>query len=63
MLVGCKILMGVGASAIQANGMAMVAGAFSDSERGKAAGLHMTAVGLGAVSGPILGGAIDSLLD
>ena len=63
MLVACKILMGVGASATQANGMAMVAGAFSDSERGKAAGLHMTAVGLGAVSGPILGGAIDSLLD
>ncbi len=62
LLVG-KILMGVGASAIQANGMAMVANAFPDRERGKAAGLHMTAVGLGAVTGPIIGGAIDSLFD
>lgn len=63
MLLACKIFMGVGASAIQANGLSMVAGAFSDSERGKAAGLHMTVVGLGAVGGPLLGGAIDSLLD
>lgn len=63
MLLACKIFMGVGASAIQANGLSMVAGAFPDSERGKAAGLHMTVVGLGAVTGPIIGGAIDSLLD
>lgn len=63
MVLSSKVLMGVGASAIQANGMAMVAGAFPDSERGKAAGLHMTVVGVGAVGGPMLGGAIDSLLD
>jgi EmrB/QacA subfamily drug resistance transporter len=63
MVLSSKILMGVGASAIQANGMAMVAGAFPDTDRGKAAGLHMTVVGIGAVGGPMLGGAIDSLLD
>ena len=63
MVLTGKILMGVGASALQANGMAMVAGAFQDSERGKAAGLHMTVVGVGAVGGPIIGGTIDSLMD
>ena len=46
-LVG-KLLMAVGASAVQANGMAMVVAAFPDSVRGKAFGFHMTMVGLGA---------------
>ena len=57
-----KILMGVGASTIQANGIAMIVSSFEDEERGKALGLHMTVVGLGAVGGPILGGSIESLL-
>ena len=60
-LVG-KLLMAVGASAVQANGMAMVVAAFPDSVRGKAFGFHMTMVGLGAIGGPVLGGGIDSLL-
>ncbi|MEC7734004.1 MAG: MFS transporter [Chloroflexota bacterium] len=55
-----KIFMGVGASALQANGMAMVASSFPDDERGKALGLHMTIVGLGAIGGPVIGGIIDS---
>lgn len=57
-----KILMGVGASTIQANGIAMIVSSFEDEERGKALGLHMTVVGLGAVGGPILGGSIESFL-
>ena len=63
MVLSGKILMGVGACVAQANGMAMVARAFPDSERGRAAGLHMTVVGIGAVGGPVVGGGIDSLLD
>ena len=57
-----KVLMGLSASALQANGMAMVAGAFPDSERGKASGLHMTSVGIGAMAGPLLGGGMESWL-
>ena len=60
-LIG-KLLMAVGASAVQANGMAMVVAAFPDSVRGKAFGFHMTMVGLGAIGGPVIGGSIDSLL-
>ncbi len=60
MVIVGKIFMGIGASALQANGMAMIAGSFPDEERGKALGLHMTIVGLGAIGGPILGGGIDS---
>ena len=63
MVIVGKILMGIGASALQANGMAMTAGAFPDSERGKALGLHMTAVGIGAVGGPVFGGVIEGLWD
>ena len=55
MVIMGKVLMGVGASALQANGMAMTAGAFSDSDRGNALGLHMNAVGIGAVGGPVFG--------
>ena len=61
MVIVGKILMGVGASALQANGMAMTAGAFSDADRGRALGLHMTAVGIGAVGGPVFGGLIEGL--
>lgn len=62
LVVTGKILMGVAASALQANGMAMVANAFPDKERGKALGFHMTAVGIGAVGGPVIGGGIESLM-
>jgi len=60
-LIG-KVIMALGASAVQANGIAMMASTFPEHERGKAMGLHMTAVGIGAVGGPIIGG-IDSLFD
>lgn len=60
-LVG-KAIMALGASAVQANGIAMMASSFPEHERGKAMGLHMTAVGVGAVGGPLVGG-IDSLFD
>ena len=61
MILAGKVVMALGASAVQANGIAMIAATFPERERGKAMGLHMTAVGVGAVGGPIVGG-IDSLL-
>ena len=38
--------------------MALMVDAFPNQERGKALGLYMTIIGLGAASGPILGGFI-----
>ena len=52
-ILTAKIIMGIGASAVQANGMAMIASAFDDNQRGKALGLHMTVVGIGAIGRPI----------
>ena len=60
MLIAAKVLQGVGAAAIQANGMAMIVGAFPDRERGRAVGLHMTVIGTGSISGPIIGGLLIS---
>ena len=60
-ILTAKIIMGIGASAVQANGMAMIASAFDDDQRGKALGLHMTVVGIGAIGGPIIGGGIDGV--
>ena len=53
-----KVLQGVGASMIQANSMAIVTSTFPDTERGKAIGLLMTVVGIGGMSGPVIGGAL-----
>ena len=57
-----KLLQGVGAAMVQANGMAIVTSTFPANERGKAIGLFMTVVGLGAVSGPIVAGAVVGFL-
>lgn len=57
-----KVLQGVGAAMVQANGMAIVTSVFPASERGKVIGLFMTTVGMGAIAGPIVGGSIVSLL-
>ena len=53
-----KVLQGVGSAMIQANGMAIVTSSFPASERGKVIGLFLTVVGLGAISGPVIGGAV-----
>ena len=57
-----KVLQGVGAAMIQSTGMAIVTTTFSSSERGKVIGLFMTVVGVGAIAGPALGGAVVGLL-
>ena len=53
-----KALQGVGAAMVQANGMAIVTSTFAPSERGKAIGLFLTVVGMGAIAGPVVGGAV-----
>ena len=57
-----KVLQGVGAAMVQANGMAIVTSTFPASERGKVIGLFLTVVGMGAIAGPVVGGSVVSLL-
>jgi EmrB/QacA subfamily drug resistance transporter len=57
-LITAKGMQGVGAAMVQANGMALMAEAFSDRQRGMAIGLYMTIIGLGAVGGPVIGGIL-----
>lgn len=55
-LLAAKAVQGLGAAMIQANGMALMAESFPNNERGKALGLYMTVIGLGATGGPVIGG-------
>ena len=57
-LIFVKILQGVAAAAIQANGMAIIIDVFPNIERGKALGMHMSVIGVGSISGPIIGGTL-----
>ncbi len=59
-LILSRVLMGVGAAMSQGPSMAIIIAAFPASERGKALGLQMSAVGAGSVAGPALGGVIVS---
>ena len=63
LLIGAKVLQGVGSAMIQGNSMAIVISTFSETERGKALGSHLSVVGTGAVAGPALGGFLVSVLD
>ena len=58
MLLLARILQGVGAAMTQGTGMAIMTSVFPPSERGRAIGLLMTTVGVGAVAGPAIGGVI-----
>ncbi|MYD51976.1 MAG: MFS transporter [Dehalococcoidia bacterium] len=57
-LIGARVLMGLGASMTQATSMAILLSAFPESERGKALGLQISALGAGAVGGPAIGGFV-----
>jgi EmrB/QacA subfamily drug resistance transporter len=63
MIVVAKVIQGIGAAGVQANGMAMITEVFSDRERGKAIGLHTAVIGTGSVSGPVIGGFLASAFD
>lgn len=58
MLVGFRILQGIGGAATQAIGAAVVIDAFPDNERGRAMGWVLMAVSAGLVAGPIAGGVL-----
>ena len=60
LLIGAKVIQGIGAAGIQANGMAMITEVFPERERGKALGMYMTVIGTGSISGPIIGGLLVS---
>ena len=62
LLIGAKVLQGVGSDMIQGNGMATIISVFSGEERGKALGFHLSVVGTGAIAGPALGGILVSAL-
>ena len=55
-LIGMRVLQGIGAGMVQGCGMGMMLASFPDSERGTALGTHLSVVGLGAIAGPALGG-------
>ena len=57
-LIGFRVLQAVGAAMILALGAAIVTEAFPPSERGKALGLIGSAVSIGIVVGPTLGGIL-----
>ncbi len=61
-LIGSKVVQGIGSAMIQGNGMAIVISAFPDTERGKALGTHLSIVGTGLIAGPALGGFLVSAL-
>ena len=57
-LIGARIVQGVGAAATMANNQGIITQVFPASERGKALGFTGTSVALGALVGPGLGGII-----
>ena len=61
-MIPLRVMQGLGATMIQATGMAMVTTVFDDSERGKGLGAHGAIIGTGGVIGPILGGILVTYL-
>jgi EmrB/QacA subfamily drug resistance transporter len=55
-LIGSRMLQGLGASALMANGPAILTTAYPEHERGKALGISGAVVSAGFLTGPILGG-------
>lgn len=57
-LVLARIIQGCGAAMSQGTGTAIIISTFPAGERGKALGMMLTMVGVGAVAGPALGGLL-----
>ena len=55
-LIAFRVLQGIGAAMLMANGPAIVTQVFPHTERGKALGLIGTVVSIGSMTGPALGG-------
>ncbi len=60
-LIGFRVLQGVGAAMIMANGPAIITAAFPQTERGKALGTLAMVVSAGLAIGPSIGGALVRL--
>ena len=58
MLIGSRIIQGVGAAMTQGTGMAIITSVFPSNQRGKAIGFIMTVVGAGGIAGPAIGGLL-----
>ena len=58
MLILSRILQGVGGAMTEGTGMAIIYSVFPANERGKAIGMFMGVVGLGALVGPAIGGLL-----
>ena len=56
LLFPSRVLQGVGAAMTQGTGMAIVTAVFPANEKGRAIGMFMTMVGVGAIAGPAIGG-------
>jgi len=55
-LIGSRMLQGLGASALMANGSAILITAYPEEDRGKALGILGSVISAGFLTGPILGG-------
>lgn len=62
LLIASRVVQAVGAAALMSNAPAIVTSAFPQSERGKVLGMIGTAVALGTLSGPSLGGVLVGTL-
>ncbi|KKG15866.1 MFS transporter [Methanosarcina sp. 2.H.T.1A.6] len=61
-LIGIRIVQGLGSAMIFGTGVAIVTSVFPPGERGKALGIYITAVYLGLSLGPFLGGLMTQYL-
>ena len=60
LLIAAKIVQGLASAGVQANSMAFITEVFPENQRGKAMGLYMAIIGIGAISGPMVGGVLVS---
>ena len=63
MLIGFRAFQGLTAGMVMALGLAIVTAAFPPGQRGKAIGIYATAIALGLMMGPVLGGIIAKSLN
>jgi EmrB/QacA subfamily drug resistance transporter len=62
MLIGFRVIQGIGSAMIFGTGVAIVTSVFPPGERGKALGIYITAVYIGLSIGPFLGGVMTQYL-
>jgi MFS family permease len=62
MLIGFRLLQGIGGSMMFGTGTAMITSAFPPEKRGRAIGVNVSAVYLGLTLAPLLGGFLTDLL-